>query len=77
MENIDIIKDKLKVKEMSMKEYNSIPFNNKIIFEPGVKVRLQGSKFYEGQVATYYICEQYTDRQSDKKMVPYSVILKK
>ena len=77
MENLDIIKNKLNIPEMSMEIYNSIPFSNRITFEDGIKVRLQGSKFYEGQMSTYYICKQYTKRLSDKKLIPYSVILKK
>ena len=77
MENLDIVKNKLNIPEMSIEEYNSIPFNNKITFEEGIKVRLQGSQFYEEQIATYYICKQYSKRPSDKKLVPYRVILKK
>ena len=57
--------------EMTLKEYNSIPFNNKTTFEEGMYVRLQDSAGYIGSIATYY--QRTLDNKGNRVLKPYNV----
>lgn len=61
-DNTELIKKTFDYPEMTVDEYNSIPFNNKVTFVDGVVCRMFGSSFPVGGMATYYICKAYNDK---------------
>jgi len=59
--------------EMTLKEYESIPFNNKVLFGEGVICRMWASSFGIGQLATYYKCDKFDN--GTPKLTPVQVWL--
>ena len=59
--------------EMTLKEYESIPFNNKVTFADGVICRMWSSSFSVCQLATYFKCGHFDNGSS--KLTPVQVWL--
>jgi len=72
-ENKNLVQGLKNFPEMSIKEYNSIPFNNKITFSEGIICRQHGSSFGIGQLATYWKCGSFPN--GSPKLKPIQVWL--
>lgn len=71
--NKELVKNLNSHAEMSIEEYNKIPFNIKVTFADGVICRVQGSSFSVGQLAVYYKCGYFVN--GTPKLTPINVWL--